>query len=204
MALTLVVRHGQTSWNVAGRIIGQADPPLNELGVQQATTLGRYLRTVDPGELWSSDLLRARQTAERVGAECGLPVRATAALREANFGSLQGSFIHHLATSEEWSRRGINKYSYKPPGGESYLEMESRVGGFLSILPRNKVSVVVTHSGVIRVIYRLLNGVPPVEAGRLEPGHLDIWAVDLQLAERLRHHGTMRPFESTGPPAALE
>src|SRR5574338_121077 len=95
MKRLLLIRHGQTDWNVEGRWQGHLDEPLNAAGVKQAQALGDYLRERPISAVYSSDLGRARVTAERIAEPHGLSVNTDARWREQNLGVFQG-----LTTSE--------------------------------------------------------------------------------------------------------
>ena len=84
----LLVRHGESTWNADGRWQGQADPPLSALGEQQAADAAAHVDAVDA--VWSSDLARARRTAEIIAHERGVDVRIDARLRERDAGEWQG------------------------------------------------------------------------------------------------------------------
>ena len=90
MTTLLLVRHGETDWNRELRIQGSSDTALNATGRAQALELARDLADVPFDAVYSSDLGRARETAEIVVADRGLDVRLDAALRERNFGSWEG------------------------------------------------------------------------------------------------------------------
>ena len=90
MTTVLLVRHGETDWNREHRWQGWADVPLNGLGREQAAELAARLRGVALDAVYSSDLRRARETAELVAAEHGLPVIPDAGLREIDVGSWSG------------------------------------------------------------------------------------------------------------------
>lgn len=174
----LVVRHGETSWNARGTVIGQADPPLDDIGLGQAELLAAHLRDVPLGEIWSSDLRRALQTADIIARPHGLLVRPTSALREASFGSLEGRSIEDLTRSGEWRERERDKYGFVPPRGESYFAVEDRVEAFLKDLverARGRLVLLVTHVGVVRVLSRLIGGLTPTDAGNVSAPHLGIW-----------------------------
>ncbi len=84
------VRHGLTDWNVLGKVQGHSDIPLNEKGKKQAEELGEKLSNVNFYRVFSSDLIRAKQTAEIIALEKKLVVKTTQALRERSFGRLEG------------------------------------------------------------------------------------------------------------------
>ena len=90
MTTILLARHGETDWNRDGRWQGWADPPLNDAGRAQARELAERLRETPFDAVYSSDLRRARETAELVAEPHGVPVDVDAGLREIDVGSWSG------------------------------------------------------------------------------------------------------------------
>ncbi len=90
MTTLLLVRHGETDWNADGRLQGQTDRPLNDYGRRQAQQLAETLETDKLEAIYSSDLARARETAEIVGERLGLPVALDPDLREKDWGNWEG------------------------------------------------------------------------------------------------------------------
>ena len=90
MTTLLLVRHGETDWNADGRLQGQTDRPLSDYGRRQAQQLADQLAGEEFEALYASDLSRARETAEIVGARLGLPVELDADLREKDWGTWEG------------------------------------------------------------------------------------------------------------------
>src|SRR6476646_703601 len=90
MATLLLVRHGETDWNASGRLQGHTDRPLNDYGRRQAAELAARLEADEVGAIYASDLSRAKETAEILGARLGLPVLRDPDLRERNWGSWEG------------------------------------------------------------------------------------------------------------------
>jgi glucosyl-3-phosphoglycerate phosphatase len=93
----VVVRHGQTAWNAAGRAQGHADIELDDAGHAQAAAAAPYLASLEPSALWTSDLARARQTSEYLEKATGLSSREDARLREFDVGLRQGLTIPEFA-----------------------------------------------------------------------------------------------------------
>lgn len=85
-----LVRHGQTDWNLQGRLQGWTDIPLNGEGIRQAHTLGFSLQGILAHHLYTSDLTRAYTTAVIVGSYLHLPVKVDTRLRERSFGAMEG------------------------------------------------------------------------------------------------------------------
>jgi broad specificity phosphatase PhoE len=157
-ALTLLlVRHGQTTWNAAGRMQGQTDDiPLTALGHAQAAAAAEELAGHRPGALLSSDLLRARQTAEHCARTTGLPVTTTARLREQGYGVLEGRPSRELWDVVDWTDP-----HWAAEGGESLDELHARVGAFLKHLaaePPAEVIALVTHGDTIRAAQAVAAG----------------------------------------------
>jgi len=139
MTTLLLVRHGETDWNAAGRLQGHTDRPLSDYGREQARRLADELAGEDFDAVYSSDLARARETAEIVGARLGLPVTLDPDLREKDWGTWEG------LTSTE--RYGVELV------GESTEQHQERMLTALKRIaeshPRGCV-IVVTHGGSMR------------------------------------------------------
>src|SRR5204862_5822761 len=90
MTALLLVRHGETDWNAEGRLQGQTDRPLSDYGRRQARQLAEELANEELEAIYSSDLARARETAEIVGERLGLPVELDPDLREKDWGTWEG------------------------------------------------------------------------------------------------------------------
>lgn len=153
-----LVRHGQTEWNAKKIIQGQKDSPLTDLGITQAKELAKQLKKIKFDIAFSSDLLRARQTAEIIAAEHKLAVETTKLLRERSFGELEGQPIHALKAVEDLfeTLEHDQVYKYKAnPDFESDEEIATRLLTFLreiAIVNKGKKILVVTHGGIMRVM----------------------------------------------------
>ncbi|MGC8875097.1 MAG: histidine phosphatase family protein, partial [Chloroflexia bacterium] len=151
MTLLYLVRHGRTEWNNAGRLQGQSDPPLNERGRQQAREAATALEGIPFQAVYSSDLRRARQTAQELVERTGLPLRFDRRLREIALGEWEGLTAADIASRwpdlwEVWARYPSR---VRPPGGESLLELETRVRAALD-------EIASRHEGVVAVFTHLL------------------------------------------------
>ena len=154
MARILLVRHGQSVWNADGRWQGQADPPLSELGEQQAVAAARSIGLVDA--VYTSDLTRARHTAELVAAPLGTDVVVDARLRERHAGDWEGRTRAEI--DEGWP--GFLDSGRRPDGYEPDESVLARVlAALTSIAARHDGDVlVITHGGVVRTVERHLGG----------------------------------------------
>ena len=155
----LLARHGETDDNVAPlRFQGWTDTPLNSTGRRQAFSLaGKVAGREQPiASLWSSDLSRARETAEIVGAAIGLRPRLDWRLREGGRGRWEGHVFGEVERDEPhryaaWQRAGAD---FRFPGGESLLEQQQRVTAALRDIHRvgPLPALAVCHGGSIRVM----------------------------------------------------
>jgi probable phosphoglycerate mutase len=155
----LVWRHGRTRWNVEHRFQGQADPPLDDVGRQQARASARLLVTYSPTAIISSDLCRAVQTARLLAELVGLPVILDRRLRERSVGEWEG------LTRDEVVRRHPEQYAHwlagrdAPHGGETRAELGERSLAALARVEGETV-VLVTHSATAMALAGRLLGLP--------------------------------------------
>jgi broad specificity phosphatase PhoE len=155
----LLWRHGRTRWNVEHRFQGQADPPLDEVGAQQAMASARLLAAYSPDAIVSSDLSRAVQTARPLAELLDLPVALDTRLRERSLGAWEG------LTRDEVVRRHPEQYEQWVAGrdahqpGESRAEVGERVLAALAEA-RGDTVVLVTHSATAMALTGRLLGLP--------------------------------------------
>ena len=168
----IVVRHGETEWNVASRIQGFRDSPLTARGVAQADAIAGRLAQERFDLLVASDLGRAMQTAERIAARCGLPVIADARLRERNFGVGEG--LTYGEIDHEWpevfSRVRETDPDFVIPGGESRRQFHDRIrDAFVALASEHdgKRVAVVAHGGVLATLYRHMHDIPVARPHRI-------------------------------------
>lgn len=155
MTRLLLIRHGQTDYNLNRRYCGSSDPPLNVSGLSQAKSLAGQLKGFDIRAVYSSDLLRAAQTAGVLF--CGHQIKTMPNFREFDFGIFEG--LNHLEIMEkypgpyqDWLADPLH---ISIPGGEKFADFKKRVDSALSLVissNRNKTIALVTHSGPIRII----------------------------------------------------
>jgi len=159
----IVLRHGETAWNVDTRIQGQLDIGLNATGARQAQQLGAALADETVAAVYASDLSRAWDTARAVAASLGLEVVAEPRLRERAFGHFEGrTFADIEANSPDEARRWRTRDpEFAPEGGESLIVFRQRVTAVAAELaarhPGDQV-VLVAHGGVMDVLYRAATG----------------------------------------------
>ena len=162
----LLIRHGETDHNRQGRFQGQVDVPLNATGSAQAERLARRLQHEPLDALVSSDLSRARSTAEPLLAlRGGLGLTTDAAWREQAFGVLEGLVVAdaRLAQPEAFAAWWAHTPEGAPPGGESPRAFHARVNAALRALARTHTGArvaVFTHGGVLDMVWRTVHGRP--------------------------------------------
>ena len=158
MTRLILVRHGQSTWNAQGRIQGWADPPLDEAGQEQARQLAHRLAAEEQNisALYSSPLLRARQTAEAIGLATGLAVQTDDRLKENNVGLLAGLTGAEVEQQfPEWvAARQASVEWTPPPGGEDRDVFVKRAVAVMRDIvahhPDQTVAVV-SHGGTLGV-----------------------------------------------------
>ncbi|PZS14939.1 MAG: histidine phosphatase family protein [Solirubrobacterales bacterium] len=151
----LLARHGETDDNLEPiRAQGFRDTPLNDTGRRQAAELAARAAELGIASLWSSDLARARETAEIVGGQLGLRPRLDPRLREADRGEWEGRLFLEIERDDPghyaaWRRAGEG---FRFPGGESLREQSDRVAEALSSIRSSGElpALVVCHGGSIR------------------------------------------------------
>jgi broad specificity phosphatase PhoE len=168
----IFIRHGETDWNVEGRLQGQRDIPLNDNGRAQARRNGTAIKAAIPAaaqfDFVASPLSRSRETMEIVRAAIGLRPSDYATddrLKELTFGAWEGFTDEDLRTEvdpELIAARAKDKWGFLPPGGESYRVLSERVSDWLSGIVRPTLAV--SHGGVGRVLRRMILDLDPLTA----------------------------------------
>lgn len=144
----LVWRHGQTTFNVERRFQGQTDVPLNALGREQAALAARYLAAMRPDAIYSSDLVRASETAGFLARLTGLEVQLDKDLRERNGGSWEG-----MTADEIREQYPESVESWTPPDGEPVKAVADRASAaferIADTLSSGQMAVVVAHGAAL-------------------------------------------------------
>jgi probable phosphoglycerate mutase len=173
------IRHGETDWNVAGRLQGRRDIALNARGRAQAAHCGEVLRDLfgrdkrkpETLDYVSSPLKRASETMEAVRAALGLPAqgyRSDERLAEIAFGAWEGFTIAQLHERDpaRIAQREHDKWHFVPPGGESYEMVAARMRAWYAGLARD--TVVTAHGGTARGLIADLGIAKPAAAPLLD------------------------------------
>ena len=166
MTSLVLIRHGETDWNVTGRYQGQADPPLNNRGLEQAHQLARELRPSPPEVLYTSPLLRAVQTAKIITEALDLHLREDSRLMEIHQGDWQTRLRSEIESlyPKLFRRWETEPWQVTPPGGEHLSQVQDRVYAAVDdILARHADQQVgiITHRIPIALIKVRFQGMDP-------------------------------------------
>ena len=196
MRRVVLLRHGRTAHNADGRIQGQLDVELDELGRVQAQALGTVFAAEPPAVVVSSDLARASATAQAVCDHVGLPLRLDPRLRETHFGAWQG--LTGDEVSAQWPERFARwrRGEDSPVDGETAAQVGARaaevVHEVLPEVPAGGTLMLVTHGGTARSLVGTLCGLPGPSWWTLAPLGNTCWStlVEHEIGWRLERHNT--------------
>jgi len=160
-----IVRHGETAWNAEHRVQGQLDIPLNEIGLRQAQAVGLALGQERFDAIYSSDLVRARQTAAPIANLLSMNLLIEQNLRERHYGIFERLTYAEVRTKypEDYARFEARDPQYAFRTGESLQDFSVRSIAIVSkIVKENegKSVLVFTHGGVLDKLYRHITGLP--------------------------------------------
>lgn len=158
-----LIRHGETDWNKQGKIQGYIDIPLNQQGRLQAKILASKLKEISIDRIYTSDLLRASQTAEIINKSMKSHLISEERLRERNYGEwqkLSWSEVHsqNPDLKEEWKTNPVHS---KPPKGESLQDLYERVNNFLSEILKTEMNniLIVAHNSPLKILISIAQGI---------------------------------------------
>ena len=184
MSATLILmRHGQTDWNVNGRYMGWMDEALNEEGLRQAERVAQRLDQWPISAVYSSPLNRAVRTAEIVARPHAVAVQTIEELGEMRIGAWEGMFAGDIADKYPalWRTWRANPGDFRMPGGESLGEVRERaVRAFGRIMDSSegKMALAVTHDVVVKLLVAHYLGVSADIYRRLEVGNASITVME--------------------------
>ncbi|MGI6037704.1 MAG: alpha-ribazole phosphatase [Limnochordia bacterium] len=159
----ILLRHGETDYNLQGRYQGQSDVPLSERGRKQGELVGRRLAGQSFDFIVSSDLSRAQETAQIVNGYLGLPMFVDSRWREIAFGQWEGHTAQEIAQGwpQELQTWREDPSRACPPGGEALLDVQARLMEALEDLAAQRPGqngIIVLHGGAIRIICATILG----------------------------------------------
>jgi broad specificity phosphatase PhoE len=155
------VRHGESKHNERGVITGQIDVALTQKGEEQAHQAAKEISPDSFDIIYSSDLIRCKQTAEILNEKLGLPLKFDKRLQERNFGTLAGNRWEDIDQLGQLIHNDAEQtYDYRSFGGENVDDVRNRLFGFIKdvkMMDKGKRVLVVTHGGIIRLLHHELN-----------------------------------------------
>jgi broad specificity phosphatase PhoE len=175
MTSLILVRHGETDWNVEGRYQGQADPPLNERGREQARQTAAEIAMLRPDAIYSSPLKRAWETAQIIAEVAGIPdVIPEPRLKEISQGEWEGMLVTEIQAEypEEFRLWLEHPWQLKLPGRESLQDLEKRVMDAVNdilVRHRGEKVVIVSHKQPIAIIKIHFQGIPKEKIWEILP-----------------------------------
>jgi probable phosphoglycerate mutase len=169
----IIVRHGETAWNLEGRYQGHADSSLTETGISQAHLLSERFAREPFSTLYSSDLGRARETAQIIATRTGRELRLDTRLRERGLGVMQGlrRIEFQQRMPDDYTRFASGDWDYAPAKGESSRLSVQRFIEALTEIATNHTGQtigVITHGGVLGNFLRVVIGVGSEEPRRFK------------------------------------
>ena len=171
-----LLRHGETLWNVEGRLQGQGDSPLTLRGIEQARRNARRLAEICPDHagyrLIASPLARTWQTATILAETLGLErdgIALEPRLMEHGFGAWEGLTMAELAARPDglWQARDADKWDFVVPGGESYATVAARASAWLAEQAADARLIVVSHGLIGRILRGLYAGLSRQEISHM-------------------------------------
>lgn len=179
MATLVLIRHGQSQWNLENRFTGWTDVPLTEQGEKDAATAAAVLKEFTFDVAFTSRLIRANKTLETIlGVLKQSPeTHKDSALNERHYGDLQG--LNKAETAEKYGTEQVQlwrrSYATRPPNGESMEDCERRTLPFfkqyvLPIVASGKNVIIAAHGNSLRPIMKFLDNLSPEDAASMEIG----------------------------------
>jgi broad specificity phosphatase PhoE len=168
-----IARHGETIWNVEGRIQGRSDPGLSPKGVDQSFALFEQLKDRPISAVYTSTLERSILTAQHLAKYLNLPIQKQHELDEINFGILEGrQFLNFDEEAKrEWERFKENRFAYHIPQAENYTDVTHRISPFVEKILQNHQGeevLIVGHRVVNLMLIRMLIDYPPEKVSEIQ------------------------------------
>jgi len=187
-----IARHGETTWNVEGRIQGRSDPGLSPKGYDQSLALLEQLRDRPISAIYTSTLQRSILTAQPIAQHFGLPIQKQSELDEIAFGILEGKQILNIdgEAKMEWERFRENRMTYRIPGAENFTDVATRLGPFKEKILRNHKGqeiLIIGHKIVNRFLIGMLLEYPPEDVPKLEQNNGCVYLVERNSEARVSH-----------------
>ena len=188
-----IARHGETTWNVEGRIQGRSDPGLSPKGHDQSLGLLKQLQHRPISAIYTSTLQRSILTAQPISTHLSLPMQRQSELDEIAFGILEGRNLYHFdeVIKNEWERFKENRFTYRIPGAENYNDVANRVRLFAEKIlqhHRDQEILVVGHRVVNRLLIGILLEYPPDRVLKIEQTHDCLYLIQRNDETKVYHY----------------
>ena len=187
-----IVRHGETIWNVQRKMMGKTDIPLSHRGKVQARAIAKLLAGYPIDVIYSSPLTRTLQTAKAIRTNKTTPLILHAALKERDFGVLEGKTYEEAHAYGTPMQYGESKYYpyFRPPDGERLLDVENRTKLCIQDLThhRGKNIVIVSHGSFLRVLFCHLLGLKLDEMGDVHFDNASLSIIEIEENQPGRLH----------------
>ena len=187
-----IARHGETTWNVEGRIQGRSDPDLSPKGVAQSLALLEQLKDRPISAIYTSTLQRSIHTAQPIATFFHLPAQKRPELDEIAFGIMEGvqvsSFNEEL--KREWERFKENRFTYHIPGAENFTDVANRLRPFKEKILQDHTGqeiLIIGHMIVNRFLIGMLLEYPLEEIQRTEQHNGFVYLVERNGEARVSH-----------------
>lgn len=165
MVKMILVRHGQTEWNLLGKYQGQSDTDLSKKGMQQAELLAKNFPVDDVEAVYTSDLKRAYETGKKIAERFGCPLIPEKGLREFHFGEWEGHTYEEIV--KKWPEEAANFFGapekLQTPGGETFHILQKRAMKTIEHIREEnegKTVVVSAHGAILKTILSSLMHIP--------------------------------------------
>jgi len=188
-----IARHGETTWNVEGRIQGRSDPGLSPKGQQQSVALLEQLKDRSLAAIYTSSLQRSILTAQPVANQFSLPIRKESELDEIAFGILEGRNLYQFdeVTKSEWERFKDDRFNYRIPGAENYTDVANRIKPFIEKTLREHEGeevLIVGHRVVNRLLIGMLMEYPLEWVLKIEQTHDCLYLIQRNEEAKVFHY----------------
>jgi probable phosphoglycerate mutase len=187
-----IARHGETAWNVEGKIQGRSDPDLSPRGIAQSLALLEQLKDRPLSAIYTSTLQRSILTAQPIAKFLNLPIQKQPELDEIAFGIMEGVQVFSLSEElrKEWERFKENRFTYHIPGAENYTDVATRLKPFKEKILRDHPGqeiLIIGHMIVNRFLIGMLLEYPLEEIQRVEQHNGFVYLVERNGEARVSH-----------------
>jgi broad specificity phosphatase PhoE len=187
-----IARHGETTWNVEGRIQGRSNPDLSAKGYAQSLALREQLKDRPLSAIYTSTLQRSILTAQPIAKFLSLPIQKQPELDEIAFGIMEGVQVFSLGEElrREWERFKENRFTYHIPGAENFTDVATRLKPFKEKILRDHTGqeiLIIGHKIVNRFLIGMLLEYPLEEIQRMEQHNGFVYLVERNGEARVSH-----------------